>query len=299
MSDPTFTILMPVLRTPELMRFAIGSVLSQTRGDFELFIVADGAPPETITAAEDASARDGRVRVFPFSKGERHGEAHRHTALQAARGRYICGICDDDIWFPEHLEEMSALLEEFEFGHVLHINILSDGRPYVALADLADPGIRDRMASEVFNVFGPTSAGYRMETYRRLPIGWSPAPEGFPTDLAMWRKFLALPGIASGTRFALTSLAFATAHRRSWSLERRSEEIAHYADLIKTSEGRDRIRQQAWSELAREHVARHAYILSLLNRAEAAEGRLATAEKTIAELSAVAPVNQSWFNPPA
>jgi hypothetical protein len=41
MSEPTFTILMSVVRPPVLMPFAIQSVLNQTRQDFELFIVCD------------------------------------------------------------------------------------------------------------------------------------------------------------------------------------------------------------------------------------------------------------------
>ncbi len=288
MTDPTFTILMPVIRTPELMRFAINSVLSQTRGDFELFVVCDGAPLETIRAAQGVSAHDARVRVFPFPKGEGHGEAHRHTALQQARGRYVCGLADDDLWFPEHLEEMDVLLSEFEFGNLLHANIMLDGPPFIGLTDFGDPAIRARMMSEPFNIFGLSNAGYRLETYNRLPIGWSPAPEGLYPDLAMWRKFLALPDLAAGTRFVLTSLHFATPHRRTWSVQERSEEIAGYAALIATSEGRNTLRQGAFRELSREYTARHDYIVSLLDHAEALKGNLASAVRRMeADLAAV------------
>jgi glycosyltransferase involved in cell wall biosynthesis len=277
MTDPTFTILMPVLRTPELMPFAIDSVLGQTRGDFELFIVADGAPMDTVAAANRAAAQDNRIRCFQFPKGERHGEAHRHTALQHARGRYVCGIADDDLWFPNHLEEMATLLSAFEFGHLLHVNILADGAPFVGLADLSEPGIRAKMAADIFNFFGPSSAGYRLETYRRLPAGWSPAPLGIPTDLAMWRKFLALPGITAGTRFVFTSLHFASDKRQTWSIEQRREEIAHYAGVNAAANKRDALQQHAWASVTREYVARHDYIRALLQRAEAAERQLATA----------------------
>ena len=43
--------------------------------------------------------------MFDFPKGDRHGEAHRHAALAEARGELVAHICDDDLWFPEHLAE--------------------------------------------------------------------------------------------------------------------------------------------------------------------------------------------------
>jgi glycosyltransferase involved in cell wall biosynthesis len=275
MTSPLFTILMPVVRTPELMQFAIDSVLRQTRGDFELLIIGDGAPIETIAAAQRASAQDPRIRVFPFPKGERHGEAHRHTVLQQSQGRYICGLADDDLWFPNHLEQMAELLEQFAFGNLLNVQITAADAPFVALADLSHPPIRARMQSEVFNFFGLSGTGYRREVYRQLPIGWSPAPPGIPTDLAMWRKFLALPGLDAGTRFVITSLNFPAVHRAGFSMDQRHREIARYADLIATPRGRDQLIQHGLRALAREYTARHDYILSLLNYNEQLKERVA------------------------
>jgi glycosyltransferase involved in cell wall biosynthesis len=257
MTDPTFTILMPVVRPPELMPFAIDSVLKQTRDDFELFIISDGAPPETIAAGEAASRQDGRIRVFSFPKGQRLGEAHRHTALEQARGRYVCQLADDDLWFPEHLELMAALLADLEFGHLLHINVSTDDIPFTVLTDLSGPGIRAKMLAEIFNFFGPSNAGYRMETYRRLPDGWSPAAPDVPTDLNMWRKFLALPGIVAGTGFVVSSIHFPTDRRRDWTLAQRREEIARYSGIIATAQGRERLCERSLREGARQEAARH------------------------------------------
>lgn len=250
--EPAFTILLPVHRPPDLMVFAIQSVLDQTRGDFELFIICDGAPPETVSAADDAAAKDPRVRVFPFAKGERNGEAHRHIVLQQASGRMVCQIADDDIWFPEHLAEMALLLDEVEFGNLLHTWLAPDGQFKTEFKDLADPAVRVRMRTQLWNCFGPTASGYRISTYHRLPVGWSPAPPGIWTDLAMWRKFLDLPDLIAGTRFAVTSLHFSTALRTDWTLERRQAENAHYAALAASERWRDNLRQQVLSRAARE-----------------------------------------------
>ena len=244
MAAPAFTVLLPVTRPPDFMVHAIRSVLNQSRPDFELFVVSDGASPATAAMAKRFAARDSRVRVFEFPKGERHGEAHRHVALGHAKGQMLCQIADDDLWFPEHLSQIALLLKDFEFGNTLQTSPAGDGNRTPA-DDLGDPAIQQRMLTGPFNIFGPTVAGYRMETYRRLPIGWSPAPPDVWTDLAMWRKFLALPRIVAGTRFVISSLHFPTPERLDWTVEQRQQEMKRCAELICSPEGREQIRANA------------------------------------------------------
>ena len=67
---PTFTVLAPIHRPPDLLPFAIRSVLDQTRSDFELFIICDGAPEATAEAARAFAAQDRRIRAFVHPKGD-------------------------------------------------------------------------------------------------------------------------------------------------------------------------------------------------------------------------------------
>jgi glycosyltransferase involved in cell wall biosynthesis len=242
MSAPTFTVLLPVTRPPDLLEFAVGSVLGQSRQEFELFIVCDGAPSETAQAARGWQDRDPRVRALVYPKGERHGEAHRHLALQQARGSVVCQIADDDLWYPDHLAEMGRLAQSFDFGATLQLSLDHTGSPFLHFSDLAEPLNRERMLHTRFNIFGPTAAFYRLETYRALPVGWSPAPEGMFSDLHMWRKLLALPGVRCGAAFTATSLMFPEVLRRDWSPAARREEIGRYARLV----GEADFREQLW-----------------------------------------------------
>ena len=108
-------------------------------------------------AAEAASCGDGRIRVFSFPKGEGHGEAHRHTVLQQARGRYICALPDDDLWFPDHLEQMAILLSEFEFGNLLHANITVEGPLFIGMANRVDASARTKR-----HLFRPKRVSHRI-----------------------------------------------------------------------------------------------------------------------------------------
>ena len=177
--------------------------------DFELFVVCDGAPDETRVCANRFAAEDDRIRVFAFDKGERNGEAHRHTALAEASGRYVAHIADDDLWFPDHLTELAKLLAKVDFGNVTHVYI-HNGAPAAYFGDLASKQTRVTMLrdSPRYNFFGLTAAGYRLDAYRQLPEGWAPAPLGIWTDLHMWRKFLRCSRITAPTQRSATRSAW-------------------------------------------------------------------------------------------
>jgi glycosyltransferase involved in cell wall biosynthesis len=244
-----FTILLPVHRPPALLVYAIDSVLAQTLTDFDLFVICDGAPVETVTCAQAYAARDTRVRVFAFPKGERFGEAHRHAALAQASGEYIAHIADDDLWLPNFLEEMAELLRGADFGNLLHVYVHPDGRIEAVPCDLARPALRQRMLNEKFNRFGLSFAGYRLQAYRRLPEGWSPAPTSVWTDLHMWRKFLSRTDMIFATRMAIAGLCFLSPRRTEMSLADRATEIRHWHQRVQDEGERRRIVESAWQSL--------------------------------------------------
>jgi succinoglycan biosynthesis protein ExoW len=247
--SPLFTILLPIVRPPVLLPFAIESVLAQSVPAFELCVVCDGAPAETAACAQDYARRDARIKVLSFPKGERNGEAHRHTALAGAAGRYVAHIADDDLWFPDHLAELEILLAKADFGNLLHVYLHPGGQAEILPGDIGLPAMRERMRVEKFNLFGPTVAGYRLAAYRALPEGWSPAPADVWNDLHMWRKFLRMENFAFATRAAVTALVFATPQRRDVGLEQRQIENRSYLERIRDPERRREIVEAAWHSL--------------------------------------------------
>jgi glycosyltransferase involved in cell wall biosynthesis len=285
MSAPTFTVLLPVHRPPLLLPYAVRSVLAQRRETFELFIICDGAAEATVEAAQAFARDDRRVRVFAHPKGERLGEAYRHEALEEARGRFVCQIGDDDLWFGNHLSEARRLMEVADFGNLLALVIDADGAPKLQFFDLAVPLIRQSMARNRFNFFGPTSAVYRLETYRALPVGWSPAPPDFFSDLFMWRKFLALPGVRCATRPVATALTFPASTRRELSVEQRREETAGHAARLKDPTFRDELWRAALLDHASQFIGYRHEALLQTNARKAAELEVAGLKAELARRS--------------
>jgi hypothetical protein len=261
-----FTVLLPINRPPVMLSMAVESVLAQTVSDFQLAIICDGAPEESVRAAQGFAEKDRRVSVHVFEKGERHGEAHRATALAETVSRFVAHIADDDLWLPWHLEELAKLLRDVDFGNLPQIGCRPDGSVNFMLEDLADPAIRERMCNNRYNIFGPTFCGYRREAYDSLAEGWSPAPPDLPTDLFMWRKFLVRDDLRFGTRFTVSGFHFAASTRSDMSLGERQREVGRVAEAVSDPVARDKLVQQVLRNVARRKVDLRARVHQLNDR---------------------------------
>lgn len=104
---PFFSVIIPVYNRAQALRAAIASVRAQTCQDFEIVVVDDGSKDDSRSVAE--SFGDPRIRFF--RQDNQGGGAARNTALDMARGRFIAPLDSDDIFLPQHLERMKALLD--------------------------------------------------------------------------------------------------------------------------------------------------------------------------------------------
>jgi GT2 family glycosyltransferase len=249
-----FTVLIPIVRLPLFLPNAIESVLAQTVSEFELFIVCDGTPPETIECAQEFARRDPRVTVFPFLKGQRHGEAHLHSVLTKASGTFVAYLEDDDLWFPNHLEELEELLQTVDFGNTIHVIVHSDGRVESLPCDLGEHDFRQRFLDEPFNRFGFSTCGHSLDAYRRLPEGWAPVPVRIHNDLHMWRKFLSMSEFKFGTRMVITAITLPSYIRDLMSPEERAHEAKVWLSRIHDKEGRANIVEAAWGSVVGKEI---------------------------------------------
>lgn len=217
------TILIPTHRHVELLPLALRSALAQDAAEIEVFVVGDGVEDAT-RAAMEPFLRDPRVRFFDFPKGERLGEAHRHVALQEARGRIVTYLSDDDLLLPNHVAEMSRLLEGADFAHPSPVVVNPDGRVDHLQIDLSRREFVDRMFQGRSRI-GLTGASHTREAYDRLPHGWRPAPPDVYADLHMWLQWCAQPWFRGRTGRHVTVLHFPDPDRRHLTGEQRVAEL--------------------------------------------------------------------------
>lgn len=104
MTPPRVTVVVPTIGRPELSR-CIESVLGQTVDDIELVVVVDRS--SKFDEIEKQLAGTAAKVMLAIGSG---GSAARNTGVQAASGRFVAFLDDDDTWEPRKLEhQLDAL----------------------------------------------------------------------------------------------------------------------------------------------------------------------------------------------
>jgi len=208
--SPRFTVLMPTHYRPDIISYAIQSVLNQTEPDFELFIVGDGAGPDT--AAAVGRFTDKRIRWFDLPKGVGFGYANRNVALREARGELVAFAADDDLMFPDHLELHGAALADpsMRWAYSRALWVSSDG---IAAPDLTNLIFADER--DYFTNLNTLCAGcvvFRADAFSSR----EPVPENVPrgADWVMFKQLLASHGPAAMARIRAPTLLHFTAGRK-------------------------------------------------------------------------------------
>lgn len=244
--DPALraTVIVPtsIDRGP-LLRYSVGSVLQQTVEDLEVFIIGDGAHDVTRDAARDLERADSRVRYFHHPKGPRRGEDYRHQALQPARGRIVTYLCDRDLYFPDHLEEMGRLLNDADFAHTYFFRIWPQAWSVEQEYDLSDP-LEVAAMMRARQGLPLSFFGHRLDAYHRAGRPWTRTPPGHYTDQFFCRQFLSAPGVTARSGRLPTVLSFRRGAHPGLSTEQRRVELAAWSDRIQQPAERIAIRDQ-------------------------------------------------------
>jgi glycosyltransferase involved in cell wall biosynthesis len=102
----TISVVLPCHNAGPWIEEALESVRAQTRRPLEVIVVDDASGDDSIERAR----RFPEVRVLVAPRNAGAGAA-RNTGLAAASGELIAWLDADDIWEPNHLETVAALLE--------------------------------------------------------------------------------------------------------------------------------------------------------------------------------------------
>ncbi|MCP3803733.1 glycosyltransferase family 2 protein [Allokutzneria sp. A3M-2-11 16] len=112
--EPLVSVIVPTKDRAEQLAAALESVAAQTLCDpgsghrVEVVVVNDGG-----ASVEDVVEKAGLDEVKLVESPGSHGHATaRNTGIEAADGRYLAFLDDDDLYLPEHLETAVAALRE-------------------------------------------------------------------------------------------------------------------------------------------------------------------------------------------
>lgn len=266
---PQATVLIPTHDHADTLYRSVRSAQEQSMGDLEIFIVGDGVPERTREVCAELALRDSRIRFFDQPKGPRHGELHRHQALQQASSPYVLYLTDDDLWFPEHVETVCELLECHDFVGAIPIAVRADQTLRSFPGRLELEASRRMMTATNRNFVSLACGAHRLDFYRRLPFGWRTTPQGTHTDLYMWQQLLSMPNCRATSLESPSVVIFPSPWRKGWTHAQRLEELDQWQERLSAASFRRELIERYFRQLARDAAEINAERFELLARVQA------------------------------
>lgn len=103
------SIVIPLYNKGYIIHKTIKSVLEQTFTDFEIVIVNDGSTDSSFEIVSKFS--DKRIKLF--QQQNKGAAAARNLGIEKATSNLIAFLDADDFWYPNHLEELVKLYNDF------------------------------------------------------------------------------------------------------------------------------------------------------------------------------------------
>jgi len=106
---PYFSVVIPLYNKEDQISSTLSSVLEQSFQDFEVVIVNDGSTDSSVDIV--SAFKDQRIRII--NKKNEGASIARNFGIQNSQGEYLALLDADDIWFPNHLEDLNRLINKY------------------------------------------------------------------------------------------------------------------------------------------------------------------------------------------
>lgn len=118
---PLFSIILPTYGVELYIAQALTCLQNQTYSDFEVLVVDDASPDQSVAIAQHFADQDARIRIIHHADNQGLSAA-RNSGISFAKGRYITFFDPDDTYEPQLLEKVAESLDRQRaqiilFGH--------------------------------------------------------------------------------------------------------------------------------------------------------------------------------------
>ena len=124
--QPLVSIIIATYNRSNVLKLAIESVLWSTYQNWELIVVDDASTDDTSFVVNSFS--DKRIKYFVLKENIGVQSGPNNEGLKHARGEFIAYLSHDDIWFPDHLENLVSFILKSNSDWVfsLAFNVISN-----------------------------------------------------------------------------------------------------------------------------------------------------------------------------
>lgn len=129
------SVIVPVYCAEKYLAQCIESILNQTYQNFEVILVDDGSPDDSISVCEEYAEKDSRIHII---RQENKGvSAARNAGIDYCSGDYITFVDSDDELEPNGIEFLlnNAVLEDADISSAVKWHVLQNGEKACAYND--------------------------------------------------------------------------------------------------------------------------------------------------------------------
>ncbi len=112
---PKISVILPCYNVEKYLARSINSVLTQTYANFELLVIIDGSPDNSLKIAE--SFKSSKINIFEKENGGLSDA--RNYGLERASGKYVYFMDSDDWIEPNLLEDNILIIEQANLDFII------------------------------------------------------------------------------------------------------------------------------------------------------------------------------------
>jgi len=114
---PYFSVIIPLYNKENYIKSTLKSALNQSFNDFEILIINDGSTDDSLNLVKEFS--DSRIKII--NQKNLGVSTARNKGIKNSKSKYIVFLDADDIWLPNHLEELKRLIYDYP-GNGMYCN---------------------------------------------------------------------------------------------------------------------------------------------------------------------------------
>lgn len=143
MGRPPLTVITATFNQPAALACALSSAQAQSFADFEYLVIGDGCTDETEEMVRDTG--DPRIRWTNLTENSGNQSDVNRIALEMAAGERVAYLNHDDLWYPEHLNELMTCMDDggFELASTLALAISPEPHLHRQVVGLPTLGAQD------------------------------------------------------------------------------------------------------------------------------------------------------------
>ncbi|KFJ42703.1 glycosyltransferase family 2 protein [Francisella philomiragia] len=110
-----FTVVIPLYNKEKYVVRCLESIKAQIYVDFDVLIIDDGSTDRSEKNVKEWLQDNSIVQKVVFMSQNNMGVLHtRNLLLKNAQNRFVAFLDADDVWLPNHLEELSKLIKQYQ-----------------------------------------------------------------------------------------------------------------------------------------------------------------------------------------